>query len=186
VSDDPLDAIVKQAQTGDREARNQVALGVWRYASREATRYSERTGLERDELMSIALCAVPKAVGVWDSKKGRFFTFYAAIVQQDLLNYLKREKLRRPQFQPHESVAEFPQLVSRQDGVSEEVQEVLENLPAELAEILRLRFGLGVKKVKVQTAAKLMRLPRVITQILFDVAVEVFRRQYEVNNEDHS
>jgi len=185
VSDDPLDAIVKQAQTGDREARNQVALGVWRYAAREAGRYSERTGLDRDDLMSIALYAVPKAIGVWDYKKGRFFTFYATIVQQDLLNYLKREKLRRPQFQPHESLTEFPQLANRQDEVSQEVREVLDNLPPELAEILRLRFGLGVKKVSLQTAEKMMRLPRYITQILFDVAVEVFRRQYQVSNEDH-
>jgi len=139
--------LARAAQAGDREARDRLVCGHWKFVVWIAKRY-RHCGIALADLVNEGVLGLMRAIELFEPERGvRFCTYAAYWIRQAVLRaiadqsrVLSLDAAERPCADRH---GPSPTDAAHDSMMAEGIEAALHRLPPREAEILRLRFGLG-------------------------------------------
>lgn len=175
---DRLDDLAARAQAGDRAAVESVVGRVWRFVRRLAFRLVV-PGTQVDDLTGEAFAALPACLAKWDRQKAGFLTYFGTVAGNAMRDFRAKSRrsaalVRTVDGEQCDAAAPLTSNASREEAIAD-VWEALDQLPAELREVIVLRRGLTGDRLDIRQTARRMRVAGWVAQALYHAAMNELR-----------
>jgi DNA-directed RNA polymerase specialized sigma24 family protein len=101
IRSDPLLALAKLAQSGDRQAANELAQKVTPWAARKAGEYAATHQIDQEELLAVGLSTFPAALRDYDETFGGFLNYFACASARAMLKAARKEISQKERHREH-------------------------------------------------------------------------------------